>query len=228
MPSPSGAVLFCKNSSLFGSCEECESRALAFKLYATSLLSPQEWAGSPAPTPLSLVCEETMAVRPDSFDRIRLSSRGRRTACTSAGSPSCFHSVKSEGAGRRHRSLRLLRQRHARAVLVQRGRGEDLHEDECAWLVAGRSEWKGEWSFSPCTRMKGPGEGGHPRDCPGEAPHLYGSCHPCQRPGSEPGGLLPDNRHRVNVTGVNAVPWAEGGGVLLGPGVGSISGLRSS
>lgn len=78
----------------------------------------------------------------------------------SSDSPSFLYSAKSESAGHCHRSVWLLCQRHARVVLAERRCGEDLHEDECEWLVERRSKWQGELTLSmgSCGWVKGTGQ----------------------------------------------------------------------
>lgn len=57
---------------------------------------------------------------------------------------SFLDSVKSKSAGHCHRSVRLLCKRYARVVLVEGRCGEDLHKDECKWLVERRSKRQGK------------------------------------------------------------------------------------
>lgn len=106
-------------------------------------LTQQFRSSLPRPPPSSLVCSEIMAVHSDSIDSAHPMRFLRSLTCRSMESPSSLRSVKSESAGHRHRSLWLLRERHARTVLAERRRGEDLHEAECERLVARRSERQG-------------------------------------------------------------------------------------
>lgn len=65
-------------------------------------------------------------------------------------------SAKSQSPGHCHRSLRLLRKRHAGTLLIEGGRGEDLHKDECERLVERRSKWQGESSYESVGSSWGP------------------------------------------------------------------------
>lgn len=114
-------------------------------------LTQQFRSSLPRPPPSSLVCSEIMAVHSDSIDSAHPMRFLRSLTCRSMESPSSLRSVKSESAGHRHRSLWLLRERHARTVLAERRRGEDLHEAECERLVARRSERQGEWVWAKGT-----------------------------------------------------------------------------
>lgn len=102
------------------------------------------------PLSLSLTCNEVTALHSIAPTAVVWLGSGGWLQPTSHWLRLCvlfLSSAKPQSPGHCHRSLRLLCKRHAGTLLTERGRGEDLHENECEWLVERRSKWQGELSY---------------------------------------------------------------------------------